>query len=243
MTTPPIAAKPTSKAASSVTTDWDQIELEYRAGIKPLRQIAEANGISEGAIRKRAKRDEWTRDLSAKINARADDLVRKGQVRNEVRTESRQTERVLVEANALAIADIRLAHRTDIQRTRRITMLLLGELEDQASRDTQEALEELAATLREIQDDFGALDDAKEQLVALYTQVRNLPNKAKILKDLGESLRVLVALERQAFGMDDKGNQITDGFTEMLNHIASTTGNGFAPVQNDPAHDDNDDEG
>mgnify|MGYP001581759619 CR=1 FL=1 len=42
---------------------WERIELDYRAGIKSLRQIAAEQGISEGAIRKRAKRDDWSRDL------------------------------------------------------------------------------------------------------------------------------------------------------------------------------------
>lgn len=83
------AAKPTSKAASAVAPDWERIELDYRAGIKPLRQIASENGISEGAIRKRAKRDDWSRDLSVKIQTKAEELVRKDAVRSEVRTESK----------------------------------------------------------------------------------------------------------------------------------------------------------
>jgi hypothetical protein len=44
--------------------DWIVIETEYRAGIKPLRQIAEEHGITHGAINKRAKRDCWTRGFS-----------------------------------------------------------------------------------------------------------------------------------------------------------------------------------
>lgn len=45
--------------------DWERIELDYRAGIKTLRQIAEEHGITHGAINKRAKRDGWERDLSS----------------------------------------------------------------------------------------------------------------------------------------------------------------------------------
>ncbi len=33
--------------------------------------------LGEGAIRKRAKRDDWSRDLNAVIQQKADDLVRK----------------------------------------------------------------------------------------------------------------------------------------------------------------------
>lgn len=41
--------------------DWERIEGDYRAGILSLREIAEAGGCTEGAIRKRAKRDGWDR--------------------------------------------------------------------------------------------------------------------------------------------------------------------------------------
>lgn len=64
------------------TPDWERIEADYRAGVLSLREIAAANGITEGAIRKRAKRDGWTRDLGAKIRAtlppRADPMERAG---------------------------------------------------------------------------------------------------------------------------------------------------------------------
>ena len=61
-TTKPAAAK--KVPAGEVAPDWERIELDYRAGIKTLRQIADENGISHGAINKRAKRDGWERDLS-----------------------------------------------------------------------------------------------------------------------------------------------------------------------------------
>ena len=60
-----------------LTPDWERIELDYRAGVKTLRQIAEEHGISHVAITKRAKRDGWTRDLSAKIQSKAEELVTK----------------------------------------------------------------------------------------------------------------------------------------------------------------------
>ena len=41
--------------------DWADIEKAYRAGRETLRAIAERNGITEGAIRKRANRDDWVR--------------------------------------------------------------------------------------------------------------------------------------------------------------------------------------
>ncbi len=80
--------------------DWEAIETAYRAGVMSLREIASQHGISEGAIRKRAKRDDWSRDLNAKVKERADDLVRKAEVRKQVRSEVTFNERVLIEATA-----------------------------------------------------------------------------------------------------------------------------------------------
>ena len=51
--------------------DWERIEVDYRAGIKTLRDIAQEHGITHGAITKRSKRDDWVRDLTAKIQAKA----------------------------------------------------------------------------------------------------------------------------------------------------------------------------
>lgn len=41
--------------------DWEAIETAYRAGVMSLREIASQHGISEGAIRKRAKRNDLPR--------------------------------------------------------------------------------------------------------------------------------------------------------------------------------------
>ncbi len=92
-----------------------------------LREIASQHGISEGAIRKRAKRDDWSRDLAAKVKERADDLVRKAEVRKQVRSEATLNERVLIEATAEVIASVRMEHRGDIKRARQITNALFDE--------------------------------------------------------------------------------------------------------------------
>lgn len=178
--------------------DWERIELDYRAGIKTLRQIAEEHGITHTAVGKRAKREDWSRDLAAKIAAKADELVSRDAVSKTVSRESKVSEREAVEANAHAVATVRLAHRTDIRRARGITNALLDELERQTGLENAALLEELGELLRKPD------DNGQDKLNDLYQKIISLPGRAKTMKDLGESLRVLVALERQAFGMDDK---------------------------------------
>jgi len=52
-------------AANRKEPDWVAIEGEYRAGVHSLRVIAEKYGITEGAIRKKAKAKGWLRDPGA----------------------------------------------------------------------------------------------------------------------------------------------------------------------------------
>jgi hypothetical protein len=43
------------------TTDWEKISGHYRAGTRSLRDIGKEYGVTEGAIRKRAKAEGWPR--------------------------------------------------------------------------------------------------------------------------------------------------------------------------------------
>ncbi|TJZ73761.1 hypothetical protein [Chitiniphilus eburneus] len=200
-------------------TDWEVIERDYRAGIKSLRQMAEEHGITHGAINKRAKRDGWTRDLSAKIQARADALVSAQAVSSQVSAESKIAEREIVEANANAIVAVRLAHRRDIGRGRELVSRLFSELELQCGADTVALLEQLGEMMRD-PDQYG-----RDRLNDLYQKIISLPGRAKTMKDLAESLTKLVSMERQAFGMDadtsedDRGSTLTEA--QRVSRIAA----------------------
>ena len=202
--------------------------MDYRAGIKTLRQIADENGITHGAVNKRAKRDGWERDLSEKINAKVDALVSKAVVSKAVSTETKVAERQVIEANAQAVADVRLAHRRDIHRARRLTNALLDELEQQTDPAT-------LALLTDLGDMLIAPDDrGVDKLNDLYRAIISLPERSKTLKVLAESLQKLVDMERTAFGMDKDVEQRNDPLTSLLTRIANGNGNGFSPVQEDP---------
>ncbi|WP_235516012.1 hypothetical protein [Acidovorax sp. Root219] len=191
----------TEKAKGKAPADWERIELDYRAGVKSLREIASEHGITEGAIRKRAKKpgEEWVRDLAGKIQAKAEELVRKDAVRSEVRANQAASEKVVVEANAQAIADVRLAHRKDILRARVLTNALLDELAQQTDPDTLALLSDLGELMCKPDEKTG-----RDRLNELYHAVIALPERAKTMKTLAESLQKLVDMERTAFGMDAK---------------------------------------
>ena len=207
--------------------DWDQIELDYRAGVKSLRQIASEQNVSEGAIRKRSKRDDWSRDLSKKIQAKADDLVRKETVRSEVRTKLTITEKDTIDANGQKQASIRITHRKDISRARSISMKLFDELEEMVGSENVDLLQQLGELL------YSPDDKGMDKLNDLYMKVINLPNRVKAIKELSDTMKTLVALERQAYGLEEKENTTVDALTSMLERISQSNSSAFQPVQND----------
>ena len=228
----PAAAKKAAGAAVPMKAqpDWERIELDYRAGIKTLRQIADEHGITHGAINKRARRDGWERDLSGKINAKADALVSKALVSTPVSTESKIAERQVIEAAATAVADIRLAHRSDIRRARNLTNSLLAELEAQTDPSTLAMLHELGELLRN-EDDNG-----QDRRNDLYMKVISLSERSKTMKTLADSLRLVVDMERTAFSMDKDQGPAADPLTLLLKTITGGTDSAFKPVAQDPEH-------
>lgn len=179
---------------AKTTPDWELIETLYRAGLLSVREIAASQGVSHTAIQKKAKEKGWERDLKAKIKAKADSMVAKAEVAKQVATERLATEQGIVEGNAQVVADIRMAHRRDISRSRRLAIKLLEELE--GATDERATIQEIIAQLKDGEDSDTAMLD-------LATKMMSLPNRTKIMKEIAEALRVLIALERQAYGIDD----------------------------------------
>ncbi len=195
----------TSESNRKPAPDWERIEVEYRAGVRSLREIAAEHGISHGAINKRAKRDGWERDLSAKIQAKADALVSKAEVSKQVSTETAATERDVIEANAAAIVQVRMTHRKDIARSRSIVMAMMAELEASCGAENAELLSSLGEMMRS-PDEYG-----HDKLNDLYRAVVSLPGRAKTMKDLASSLAVLIDKEREAFSVGAKHQGSEDG--------------------------------
>lgn len=193
--------------------DWEAIESAYRAGVMSLREIASHNGISEGAIRKRAKRDEWSRDLNAKVKERADDLVRKAEVRKQVRSETVLSERVLIEATAEVIATVRMEHRGDIRRARTLANALFDELEAECA--DVESLRKLGALMLDPD------ENGRDRLNELYHAIISMPERVKSMKALSETLKNLIGLERQAYSMDEgEKDKVVDALSDLMDSLS-----------------------
>jgi hypothetical protein len=196
--------------------EWDLVEVDYRANIKSLKVIGAEYGVSDAGILKRAKRDGWVRDLGAKIRAKAESQVSAAAVSKQVSAKTRLTEQVVVDANATLQSDIILSHRTDIQRTRRLTLSLLAELEHQSEHaDLYEQLGELLAA----PDERG-----QDKRLELFMKAMSLSSRTGTMKSLTEALRTLIALERQAFGIDKDEDKGDGGIDSVIKRVAAKLG-------------------
>jgi hypothetical protein len=192
--------------------DWERIEADYRAGVLSVREIAASQGITHGAINKRAKRDGWERDLNGKIQAKANALVSKREVSSAVSTD---TERQIVEANAEVIAGIRLAHRRDIARSRALCMQLLGELEFTSS--NQELFEQLGDLLAGGEDDD---EKAQAKRLEVLQKAISAPIRIDGMKKLTDTLKTLLGLEREAYGLATKEGEDDGQVVVEVMHFA-----------------------
>lgn len=176
--------------------DWERIEAEYRAGVLSLREISKLHpGVSHVSIKRRADKEGWTRDLAEKIQAKAEDLVTKQAVTPEVTAKRAVTEREVIDANAARIAQVRGEHRVDISRARALAMTLLAEVE--AETGSLDHLRELGELL------FSPDERGRDRLNETYMKIISSAGRIDSMKRLAETLRHLIALEREAYGLKD----------------------------------------
>lgn len=173
--------------------DWEAIERAYRAGALSIRTIADRNGISDTAIRKKAKASGWVRDLSEQVRKEVRNKLVRGEVRDgQCANPERDAE--IVEEAAEEGATVVRSHRRDIRKASNLANLLMDDLLTtiQQRESIEDAIEE------ETRDDSNGMRRAN-MLGAV-----SLPSNAKTLFQLSSAMKNLQVLERQAFNLDDK---------------------------------------
>ena len=198
--------------------DWDLIEKDWRAGVKTKQQMAKEYGVSRAAMDKRFDKLGITRDLGGKIRAKAESLVAQSAVTIDP-AEAAASEREIVEVNAQMQSTIILSHRRDIQRTRALAMSLLEELEIQT--DNLQLLHELAEVI--CQPD----DKGQNKRLELFEKVMSLGSRSSTMKTMADTLRTLISMERQAFGLDDKdGEGESTGVEDVIKRVKAKNNGG-----------------
>lgn len=181
----------------TVDIDWPAVELQYRAGIKSLKAIGSEFGCTDAGILRRAKKEGWTRDLKERIKAAAEEKLQRL-----ASPEAAISEELVVEANANNQVAVTRENRDDIQRLLNLIYRMLGELEETTSnRDLFNQVGELMRS-----PDEKGLDKLND----LYRKVISLPSRVKAMKDLTDSVKTLIGLKRQAYGLADNANGEAD---------------------------------
>lgn len=106
--------------ASAKQPDWEAIESAYRVGVLSVRAIAERNGLTDGAIRKRAKKEGWSRDLTEKVKLATSEKLASAPVRTDSPRTRLRTDDEIVDAASDEAAAVVISHRTGLSRWRAI---------------------------------------------------------------------------------------------------------------------------
>ena len=210
--------------------DWEQVECDYKAGIKTIRAIGRQYGVSHKVIITKAKRLGWERDLTDKIRLAAKTKLaklakKKGGTTKKTGTDEGGTktgngsnyppvkEQDIIENNASSQVEIQLGQREDIRRTRSIVVSMLIELE---------GMTENPNLFKEVGEALSDSDVSPEKLDSLYRKVLALPQRVDSVKKLSDTLKTLITLERQAYAMDDT-KSASDVLGDILKEIDGKT--------------------
>lgn len=173
--------------------DWEGIERAYRAGSLSIRTIAERQGVSDTAIRKKAKTLNWARDLSDQVRKEVRSKLVRGEVRNDQGANCELDADIIEEAAEEGARVVR-SHRRDIRKATNLTNLLMDDLLSTIQRreEIEQAIDEETA------------GDSNGMRRATMLAAVALPSNSKTLFQLSSAMKNLQVLERQAFGLDDK---------------------------------------
>lgn len=169
--------------------DWESVERDYSAGLLSLREIAEKYGVSKSLVERKKNSENWARDLTAKIQSKADSIIASSGVDSkgvDSGVDNKKTsEKEVIEANAQAIVSIKLKHRTSIGRLNGIVDSLFEEIED--------------------------LNKLKN--------LDNLPVRVDMTKKLMDTLKTSIDKERQAFDIQDKTTPVDGAINTLIGAI------------------------
>jgi hypothetical protein len=166
-------------------TDWEAIEREYRAGQLSVSEIGRQHGVSHTAINKRARKEAWARDLTERVRKEVSARLVSPEVSEANAQEAVET------AAARGVALVR-SHQASLGKANRIAEKLMSELE--GSTDDNEAIVEAI--------EAATFNDANANRRNSMMKAVSLPSRAATLRELSQTLKNLIPLERQAFNLD-----------------------------------------
>lgn len=170
------------------------MQRDYRTGKFTLRELEAKHGADNGLISRKAKKEGWTQDLSKAIKAATNAKLVEELVSKEISSSQQKVSNTVLAA-AEANKDVILGHRKDIRMLARIAAELTEELRQLGKTD-------LNAIAEMLMDDSLTQEQVAELRGAVSAVVK-LPTRSLVAQRLSATWGRVIALERQAFGLDD----------------------------------------
>lgn len=198
--------------------DWDLIEREFRLGQSTIRQLAAAHKVQASGISRRAKREGWVQDKREAVKALSEAQLLVSNTRNcTANTTPTQAD---IEVAATVRTKVILAHRSDAQRARALTMRLLAELELQSG--DLGLFKQISTALAAVPDGDVIPASVRAKAEDALQRAMSLGHRAGIMKGLAESLAKVVAIEREAFGIEpDKPDAPSNAEVHVVKDIST----------------------
>jgi uncharacterized membrane-anchored protein YjiN (DUF445 family) len=210
------------KSSKPKDVDVVLLEGEYRSCRKTTSELAREFGIDEAAVRYHARKGGWDKDILRAAKLRAHDLEREAilgieQPRDNAallnKVKSMTQEEIIeevIERSALTQAEVLKRGRQRIDRMNTILENMFEELAAQAL--LKEHINDIALLISAAEGQSDDVSEAKlERMANSFRKTLALDNRADVAKKLVDSLKNLIGLERQAYGLADNANGEADG--------------------------------
>jgi hypothetical protein len=168
--------------------NWAYARQAWEGGEFPRTTIAAQIGVTPNSLYHHALTHGWSVFGFKRAEVQHKANVKAALIEKEVEA-TLKAERVTVEMQARLLVQ----HRLELGRGRKLTMRLLQELEDVCTNLPE--LQKLGDKMR-CPDDFG-----QDKENDLYRAILEMPGRTKSLKQIADSMKTMVLLERQAYGI------------------------------------------
>lgn len=198
---------------------WDGIWNRYITGLSTVADIAREFGVSETAIKNKAKEDGWVRDLAAQVNAEAAKItaMREAAIETNAKrkliAEAQSNEKLpavnpneqqIIEIVAERQVDIVFQERKDVAIARSVATKLYEELSGQIAEGQK--LDELMAQIDELED---ATYNQKTHFKKKLEHIIGFGGRVDSCLKLSNALKTLIELERKVNKINDQDSEET----------------------------------
>lgn len=175
--------------------DWEAIERDYRAGQLSMREIAAKHKVAPSSVMRRSEKHGWTQDLTTAVQTRTKAKLL-AHAKPERTEQSNATPAESAQRNAQ-----QAEQAVEVAAAANVAVIL----------SHRESIAKVRALVDGMLGELVPPEDAKGA-----KGVEPLAKRAPIVKQLAETLRIQISLERQAFNITDSAQDVTDPLNALL---------------------------